>query len=146
MVYGQPNNAYELFGVTFAESRWKTPHRSGFKLHVTVATEHHDALARAVLPSLLALPTHHKVVITWRYADLNTGDQAGKFITIYAGPSSAAKPIVDRIDPILAGLRRQGVRPGPWPMSRQSHHTEPEIPIGQSGMISCLWLDNLLRD
>jgi hypothetical protein len=145
MVYGQPSDAYELFNVTFAESKWKTPCRSGFKLHVTVSTEHHDTLARAVLPSLLSLPAHHKVVITWQYAAFNAGDQAGKFITIYAGPAAAANPIVDRIDPILIGLCRQGVRPGPRPMSRQANHKEPEIPIGRSGMITCLWLDDLLH-
>ena len=79
------------------------------------------------------------------YANFNSGPQAGKFITVYAGAPEAARRIVDVLDPALAGLRRNGVRPGPVPMNRQSGHTRPEEAVGASGMIFQLWLNDLRR-
>ncbi|TXL72016.1 hypothetical protein FHP25_27680 [Vineibacter terrae] len=145
-LYGQPDDEYDIYrDFTFAETKLKTEHISGFKLHVTVATGQHDQLARGILPTLRALHTHHKVVLPFRYATFNTGVQAGKFITVYAGPEEPAQDIVDAIDPVLVALRNQGINPGPVPMARPSNHTEMELPIGRSGMIRWLWLQDLKR-
>jgi hypothetical protein len=144
-LYGQPDNEYEVF-MPFAETVLKTPHQSGWKLHVTVSTEHHEQLARVALPTLRLLHTHHKVVLPHFYAGFNAGPQAGKFITVYAGPEPAALRIVDTLDPVLSRLRHGGVRPGPVPMNRQSNHTQPEEAAGASGVIYRLWLNNLRRD
>ena len=40
-LYGQPDDEYEVF-LPFAETLVKTSHRSGYKLHVTVTTQHHE--------------------------------------------------------------------------------------------------------
>ncbi|MCW5747622.1 MAG: hypothetical protein KIT36_15655 [Alphaproteobacteria bacterium] len=142
LLYGQPSDEYELF-MPFAETCLKSQHEGGFKLHVTVATEHADPLARVILPTLRLLHTHHKVVLPGEfYARLNGGDQRGKFITIYAGPAMPAQRVVDTIDPVLLRLRAEGLRPGPVPTTRQSHHTEGELRIGRSGMIRTYWADN----
>ena len=53
--------------------------------------------------------------------------------------------IINVIDPVLTRLRQRGVEPGPWPMNRQANDTVPEEQVGDSGMISRLWLDNLLN-
>ena len=144
-LYGQDDSEYEVYLPFFAETKVKTPHRSGYKLHVTVAVEHHVQLARVILPTLRILHTHHKVVLPGRYETFNTGDSAGKFITVYAGPIGPATRIILTIDPVLAGLRAGGVQPGPTPMNRQAGYTEAEEEIGGSGMITWLWLDNLRR-
>lgn len=144
LLYGQPDNEYEVF-LPFAETLLKTQHQSGYKLHVTVSTEHHDPLARVILPTLRILHSHHKVVLPQMYADFNAGQQGGKFITVYAGPQAPARRIIDVIDPVLANLRRQGIQPGPIPLNRQTGHVEQEQLVGTSGMITWLWLDNLKR-
>jgi hypothetical protein len=60
---------------------------------------------------------------------------------------TTAQRIIETIDPVLARLRQQnGVQPGPRPTNRQTGHTEPEEFVGNSGMITWLWLDNLRRD
>ena len=123
----------------------KTPHRSGYKLHVTVTTQHHEQLAEVILATLRLLYTHHKVVLPRLYANFNAGLQAGKFITVYAGPAEATRRIVDTIDPVLARLRRDGILPGPTPMNRQLNHSVAEEFVGESGMLTWLWLDNLRR-
>jgi hypothetical protein len=102
-------------------------------------------LARVILPTLRILHTHHKVVLPGTYARFNTGDSAGKFITVYAGPLGPASRIVSTIDTVLTGLRAGGVEPGPTPMNRQAGYAEPEEAIGGSGMITWVWLDNLRR-
>jgi hypothetical protein len=144
-IYGQPDDEYELF-LPFAETLLKTPHRSGHKLHVTVSLQHHEELARVILPTLRLLHTHHKVIIPGWYANHGTGGLAGKFITVYAGPPEAAQRIIDTLDPVLMRLRQGGVQPGPTPMNRQTGHTEPEEFVGTSGLMTWLWLDNLRRD
>jgi hypothetical protein len=144
-LYGQPSSEYELF-LPFAETLLKTPHRSGYKLHVTVSTEHHVQVGFVILATLRLLHVHHKVVIPGSYADFNTGRQAGKFITVYAGPLGPARRIIDTIDPVLLRMRQSGIEPGPTPMNRQTGHAEPEEHVGESGMITWLWLDNLTRD
>jgi hypothetical protein len=141
-IYGQPAEEYELF-IPFAETRLKCGQLGGFKLHVTVDTDHADRLARVILPTLRILHVHHKVVLPGEfYRQMNNGDQRGKFITVYAGANASAQRVVDTIDPVLLRLCSQGVRPGPAPTTRQSHHTETEIRIGQSGMIHTYWADN----
>jgi hypothetical protein len=142
-LYGQPDEEYEVFLPWFAETYIKTPHQAGYKLHVTVTTQHHLRLAGVILPTLRLLHTHHKVVLPGQYPVFNQTPQGGKFITVYAGPEAAAQRIIETIDPALARLRRGGVEPGPWPMNRQAAHGTPEDPVGTSGMISCLWLNNL---
>ena len=87
-LYGQPDNEYEVF-LPFAETLVKTSHRSGYKLHVTVTTQHHEQLAAGILPALRLLRTHHKVVLPGFYTNFNAGEQGGKFITVYAGPPDA---------------------------------------------------------
>lgn len=144
-LYGQPHDEYEVF-MPFAETLLKTRHRSGYKLHITVSTQHHAQLAHVILATLRLLHTHHKVVLPGFYERFNSGLQAGKFITIYAGPAGPAQRIIETIDPVLSGLRQSGIEPGPMPMNRQTGHTQPEEVIGSSGMITWLWLDNLRRD
>ena len=85
------------------------------------------------------------MVMPGQYPTFNQGTQAGKFITVYAGPDGPAQRIIDVIDPVLLRLRLGGVQPGPWPMNRQANHTVPEEVVGESGMIARIWLDNLLR-
>ena len=143
-LYGQPDNEYEVF-LPFAETFVKTRHQSGYKLHVTVSTEHHAELANVILATLRLLHTHHKVVLPGLYANFNMGEQAGKFITVYAGPEAPARRIVDTIDPVLMRLRQNGIRPGPTPMNRQTGHDRPEEFVGTSRMITWLWLENLRR-
>jgi hypothetical protein len=145
-LYGQPDNEYEVF-LPFAETLVKTPHRSGHKLHITVSLQHHQQLARVILPTLRLLYTHHKVILPNFYANYGSGPLAGKFITVYAGPPQAAQRIIETIDPVLARLRQQDrVQPGPTPTNRQTGHADPEEFVGNSGMITWLWLDNLRRD
>ncbi|HJQ59331.1 MAG TPA: hypothetical protein VJ890_20665 [Vineibacter sp.] len=141
-IYGQPDALYEVFmPIMFAETIRKGPHGGGFKLHVTVATDHADPLARAILP--LLRDTHHKVVLPGDYyGRLNNGNERGKFITIYAGPAAPSQQVVNVIDPVLLQLRAQGILPGPVPTTRQSNHREDEIRIGQSGMIRTYWADD----
>jgi hypothetical protein len=141
-LYGQPNDEYEVF-IPFAETKLKCGQVGGFKLHVTVDTDHADRLARVILPTLRLLHVHHKVVLPGEfYRNINYSDQRGKFITVYPGAAASAQRVVDTIDPVLLRLRSQGVRPGPAPTTRQSRHTEAEIRIGQSGMIRTYWADN----
>ena len=46
--------------------------------------------------------------------------------------------MLDRIDPYLLDLRRNGlIRRGAVPTTGESHHTEYETAIGQSGLIFC---------
>lgn len=142
-LYGQDDSEYEVYLPYFAETKLKTPHRSGYKLHVTVSVEHHVQLAHAILPMLRG--THHKVVLPRMYETFNTTDSAGKFITVYAGPLGPATRIILTIDPVLSGLRAGGIQPGPMPMNRQAGYAEAEEEIGGSGMITWLWLDNLRR-
>jgi hypothetical protein len=141
-LYGLPADRYEIFmPIMFAETRLKSQYPGGFKLHITVATDHADPLARAILPILQR--THHKVVLPGgHYARLNEGDERGKFITIYPGPAAPSQNVIDAIDPILLQLRSQGIRPGPVPTTRQSNHAEAEIRIGQSGLIRTYWADS----
>jgi hypothetical protein len=143
-LYGQPDDEYEVF-LPFAETKLKTRHNSGYKLHVTVSVEHHERLARVILATLRILHTHHKVVLPGFYERFNNGDSAGKFITVYAGPTGPAWRIISTIDPVLSGLRAGGVQPGPMPRNRQANYAEPEQIVGTSGMITWLRLDNLRR-
>ena len=80
------------------------------------------------------------------YRNMNSDDQRGKFITIYAGGAAPAQRIVDAMDPALWRLRSQGVRPGPTPTARLSRHREAEIRVGQSGVIWTYWADNYKQD
>jgi hypothetical protein len=144
-LYGQPHGEYELFLPTFAETLIKCPYRSGWKLHVTVSTQHFVQLAGLILPRLRLLHTHHKMVLPGAYPAFNQSTQGGKFITVYAGPDGPMQRIVNVIDPVLVRLRQSGIQPGPWPMNRQANHMVPEEEVGTSGMISRLWLDNLLH-
>ena len=143
-LYGQPGNEYEVF-LPFAETLVKTPHRSGYKLHVTVSTQHHEQLASVILPTLRLLHTHHKVVLPGCYERFNSGLQAGKFITVYAGPDGPARRIVETLDPVLMRLRQKGIQPGPTPKNRQLNHAQAEEYVGISKMLTWLWLDNLTR-
>lgn len=145
LVYGQPSDEYEVFNLPFAETRVRTRHRSGYKLHVTVSTQHHAELAAVILPTLRVLHTHHKVVMAGFYEGFNAGRQQGKFITVYAGPEQPARRIVDTIDPVLMRLKQGGVQPGPRPMNRQLNHSVPEDFVGRSQMITWLWLDDLMH-
>ena len=63
--------------------------QAGYKLHVTVTTQHHEAAgAASSSPTLRILHTHHKVVLPgFNTPTSTTGQQAGKFITVYAGPA-----------------------------------------------------------
>ena len=144
-IYGQPHHEYALSFPTFAETLVRCPYRSGWKLHITVSTQHFVHLAGLILPRLRVLHTHHKVVLPGAYPAFNQSTQGGKFITIYAGPDGPMQRIINVIDPVLTRLRRNGIQPGPWPMNRQANHTVPEEQVGDSGMISRLWLDNLLN-
>ena len=144
-LYGQPDEEYDIFVPWFGETKIKSQHRSGWKLHITVSTLHHVRLAGVILPTLRLLHTHHKVVLPGQYPVFNESPQGGKFITVYAGPEAPQRRIVEIIDPVLMRLRRGGVQPGPWPMNRQSGHAEPEEPVGDSGMIARIWLEDLLR-
>jgi hypothetical protein len=144
-LYGQPPGDYEIFFPTFAETLIKCPYRSGWKLHITVSTQHYVQLAGLILPRLRLLHTHHKMVLPGAYPAFNQGSQGGKFITVYAGPDGPAQRIINVIDPVLTRLRLSGIQPGPWPMNRQANHTVPEEAVGESVMISRLWLDNLLH-
>ena len=87
-LYGQPDEEYDIFVPWFAETKIKTPHRSGWKLHITVSTQHHVRLAGVILPTLRLLHTHHKVVLPGQYPVFNESPQGGKFITVYAGPEA----------------------------------------------------------
>lgn len=141
-LYGQPSNEYEVF-IPFAETILKCAQQGGFKLHVSVATDNADSLARVILPTLRLLHVHHKVVLPGMfYRNMNNGDQRGKFITVYAGMAAAAQRVVDVIDPVLCRLIAEGIRPGPVPTTRQSNHREAEIRVGRSGMISTYYADN----
>ncbi|TXL72017.1 hypothetical protein FHP25_27685 [Vineibacter terrae] len=141
-IYGQPSNRYEMFlPIMFAETRLKSQYAGGFKLHITVAAEQAEPLARVILPALERI--HHKVVLPGgHYARLNEGNERGKFITIYPGPAAPSQHVLDAIDPLLLQLRSQGIRPGPVPTTRQSNHAEAEIRIGHSGLVRTYWAEN----
>lgn len=113
------------------------PFQFGYKLHVTAVPRDAEKVAKAVLPILQKANYDHKVVYPLsEYEDLCKGDQAGKFITIYAGPLlTAYAEVVGLLAPVFRQLSQAGVGPGPTPMDRQKGHAVAEIRAGTSGFL-----------
>ncbi len=154
--YGQPAGAYRTQGLRqggdtlrvwlprtiFME--WNHPllYTSGWKFHISVDPADADRLARLALPTLRMIDVHHKVIGPWvDYERFNReSNQRGKFITVYPGPSQgAAQRVLDVLD---TTCRQHGFIPGPLPSVRRTGFASHEIPIGESGMFSCLWSDD----
>jgi hypothetical protein len=157
--YGQPPGEYKtqglmqtadpmpvwIPGAIFMEWNHKLLFHTGWKIHISVDPVDADDLARLALPVLRLMQVHHKVIGPWvDYERFNReSPQRGKFITVYPGPSaSTAQRVLDRLDTIIEAYRFRG---GPVPVMRSSKHTEPEIPIGVSGLFFCLWSDDYSR-
>ena len=65
---------------------------------------------------------------------MNTGDQMGKFITIYVGPLMYSFfALVNWLDPLLVEMEATS---GLQAMNRISAHLQPEQPIGLSGLLT----------
>jgi len=110
-LYGQPTGptGYDVVDspifacwmpvLTVVGEEVRHPFEGGYKLHLSVAPEDAERVARHVLPVLQDLRMDHKVVFpVAAYVAMNEGDQRGKFITVYPGPDSRAS-------------RRSSVRP-----------------------------------
>jgi len=71
---------------------------------------------------------------------MNTGDQKGKFITIYVGPLMYSfLVLVNRLDPFLVKMQ---ATPGPLAMNRISAHLQPEQRIDLSGLLTYVIVAN----
>ena len=97
------------------------PFAGGYKVHVSVAIEDAERAAEHVLPILQEMKVPHKVVYPLsRYASMNTGEEKGKFITIYVGPlMNSFLALVNRLGPLLVEM---DATPGPQAMNRISAH------------------------
>jgi hypothetical protein len=154
--YGQPPGEYRTQGLRrdgdrlkawlpksiFMEWSHRLLYTSGWKIHISVDPADADRLARLALPKLRGIQVHHKVIGPWvDYERFNRdSNQRGKFITVYPGPShGAAQQVLDVLD---AACREHGFKPGPLPSVRKTGFATHEIPIGESGMFSCLWSDD----
>ena len=154
--YGQPAGEYHtqglrqasdgipawLPGSVFMEWNHTLLFQNGWKIHVSVDAADAERLAHLALPTLRMMQSHHKVIGPWvDYERFNRESrQRGKFITVYPGPSvDAAQRVLDVLD---TACRRHGFTPGPLPSVRKTNHSTYEIPIGVSGMFSCLWSDD----
>ena len=117
------------------------PFAGGYKVHVSVALEDAERVAERVLPILQEMKIPHKVVYPLsRYATMNTGDQKGKFITIYVGPLMYSfLALVNRLDPLLGEIQ---ATPGPQAMNRISAHLQPEQRIGLSVLLTYVIVAN----
>jgi hypothetical protein len=111
------------------------PHAGGYKLHVSVDPADADRVARGVLPLLQSVRVSHKVVYPLSaYGTMNAGEQRGKFITVYAGPTQAGFAMV--ADALDACLREMKARPGPQALDRLAGYACAERSYGQSGLLS----------
>jgi hypothetical protein len=111
------------------------PHAGGYKLHVSVDPADADRVARGALPLLQSVRVSHKVVYPLSaYGTMNAGEQRGKFITVYAGPTQQAfARVADALDAVLQEMR---ARPGPQALDRLAGHACTEQSYGQSGLLS----------
>lgn len=101
------------------------------KYHVSSALGCAGGVAAAVLPVLRDMRLNHKVVRRRSgYARMQAGDQAGKFITIYAALNIDHEGLVAAIDGAVAG--HPELAPSPTvPRSRRHHHVFAEQPWGE---------------
>jgi hypothetical protein len=122
--YWPRDGTYVPFPGIFAT--WLSPHGDApnpcRKYHVSTDVSCAAALAAVALPILRDMGLYHKIVQSRsRLERMQTGDQAGKFITIYAPPHSAERELVDRLGGALAAT--PGLRPSPTiPRARQYGH------------------------
>lgn len=127
-----------LTGSVFAQN-YPYPPVVTWKLHICPVEADALRVAQAVLPILLRWIVPHKVVYDLeRYRKLNTGNQRGKFITVYTGGTSTAQLLLKEIDPALLSLRLSRAI---VPTTRESGHRTPEIPVGRSGLLFVRWCD-----
>jgi len=152
-IYGQPTGprgydlidspifAYWMPVLKVVGDAVQYPFSGGYKVHVSVALEDAERVAEHVLPMLQEMKVPHKVVYPLsRYATMNTGDQKGKFITIYVGPLMYSfLALVNRLDPLLVEIQ---ATPGPQAMNRISAHLQPEQRIGLSGLLTYVIVAN----
>lgn len=119
------------------ERRVEHPFQFGYKFHVSAQPHDAERMARAVLPVLQRGNLDHKVVYPVEaYEAMCETEQAGKFITIYAGPMvHACARLIGDLDPILMRLRSEGIVPGPQCMDRSQKHSVAETASGKSGML-----------
>jgi hypothetical protein len=101
------------------------------KYHVSTEVGCAAALAAVALPILRDMQLSHKVVQSRsRLERLQSGPQAGKFITIYAPLTLAESDLVERLGGALAAT--PGLRPSPRvPRSRRYGHIFMEQPIDE---------------
>lgn len=101
------------------------------KYHVSTEIGCAGALAQVALPILRAMRLCHKVVRSRsRLEEIQAGDQAGKFITVYAPPNLAEGDLVDRLGGALADT--PGLRPSPRiPRARRFNHAFIERPVDE---------------
>jgi hypothetical protein len=124
-----------------AYERMKTLFPGGYKLHLSADQMEAERVADAVLPLLRDLNVYHKIIPgPERYAQMNTGRQRGKFITIYSGPAMETfTRVVNTLDPILSQRRFLA---GPRPLVRLAAEPTEETRIGRSGLLTYLTLSN----
>lgn len=113
------------------------PYLHGYKFHVTAQPRDAEKVAQAVLPVLQRANLDHRVVCPLsEYEDMCQGEQAGKFITIYAGPLvTAYAELMGQLAPVFRQLAQGGVGPGPVPKDRQQGHQVAEHKAGGSGFL-----------
>ena len=100
------------------------------KYHVSSALHCAGGVASAVLPVLRKMRLYHKVVQRESsYSKMQTGDQAGKLITIYAPVSIDHDGLVSAIDGAVEG---RSLEPSPsFPRSRKHRYVFAEQPWGR---------------
>ena len=75
------------------------------KYHVSSEVACAGAVARVALPILREMKLYHKIVKSRsQLTTLQAGDQAGKFITIYATVDQSEGDVVKRLGPALAAV------------------------------------------
>lgn len=101
------------------------------KYHVSSEIACAGALAAVALPVLREMRLCHKVVQSRsRLERLQSGSQAGKFITIYTPPHLAEGELIERLGGALA--QTPGLRPSPTiPRARQLAHVFMERPVDE---------------
>ncbi|HUG61416.1 MAG TPA: hypothetical protein VMP03_06205 [Methylomirabilota bacterium] len=131
IVFFPRDGSYLAFPGVFAT--WLCPHGDApnpcRKYHVSSDISCAAGVAAVALPILRELGLYHKVVrMPADYARMQTGNQAGKFITIYAPLNIQHDALVSRLGDALSGT--PGLRPSPTiPRSRRYRHVFAEQPL-----------------
>jgi hypothetical protein len=117
------------------------PGTGGYKVHLSVAFEDADRVARKVLPILQEMKVPHKVVRSLdRYQEMDSGEHKGKFITIFVGPFlDSFFALLKRLEPVLEEMK---AKRGAIAMVRKGGHCEAEQRARNSPLLTQVFVDD----